>query len=223
MTTKAHAAVIKALSAPMEAPSRFQIGDPVIFNPNVIEDWQDEVVGPRAMVVGVTLTAGKVLYDLAFLTLLSADTWAYYDSLPVRNVDSTFVHPAKRLENEFQFITEPYVRPITAGRIKDLYLTRQELEEDSSIMAIVKASELRAAVSKDTLVYEGEIVVKVAVASAKSSDEAEKEFRNFFGEKFKNNFSVRKVQRMANGPKEKLSKTASDGLMAGKVVVLGEP
>lgn len=95
-------------------PSRFDIGDKVLFNPRaaideIMFERGETLLAPtgyRAMVIKVNFRPGKVTYDLAMLSNGPSDTLQYYDILPICDVDSVYVTPAPVLEKEYQATSE---------------------------------------------------------------------------------------------------------------------
>lgn len=82
----------------MALPSRHQIGEIVLFQPNTDKiDWKEMTCKPEESVeceiVGIRFTTGKILYDLAI-----KEGNRFYTELPLRDIDSCLICPTVDFE-----------------------------------------------------------------------------------------------------------------------------
>lgn len=73
-------------------PSRFSIGDEVLFHPNTWLLTMDNASGAlKARIDKVQFGPGKVTYDLAIQVNDGENNLYFYDAITIKDVDSTFV------------------------------------------------------------------------------------------------------------------------------------
>lgn len=108
------------LSLATGLPSHFQIGDVVLFCASGVTGIGSYQYIPAAIVAGcpkcrvisVKFTRSKVIYAVEVYCEYADGTGEYYESFPLENIDSTFLHEtnqARAYSNFLEHMKKPYM------------------------------------------------------------------------------------------------------------------